>query len=287
MKYFILCFSLIVLPLCTSAEESRNPYWVVGSFDSMQSASEERLRLEYKSGLPIQIATFHESNTRIYRLVVAKNQVSEAQIEAAGIDHWALSFDEKLLEQDVETVVVDYYLVLSSFKQADRAHSFADQLNSKEEQPVEVSMAEVNNETLYRVVHGPFDQRVNSVRDRYNKIVGNDTWWLPTARPEPALIKSEPLMLATASSSLEPSNQGSELRAPEIGEFYVEYCGTKANRAEREAYCSDGQVEKEISKTVELLSLNDRTYVTYCTQASGKDRMKYCTDGFSDRRVGR
>ncbi len=79
MKYFILCFSLIVLPLNASADESRNPYWVVGSFDSMRSASEERRRLEYETGLPIQIATVNEGTT--FRLVVAKTEVSEAQLE--------------------------------------------------------------------------------------------------------------------------------------------------------------------------------------------------------------
>jgi hypothetical protein len=198
-----------------------------------------------------------------------------------------LSFAERLLEHDLETLVMDYYLVLSSFKQADRAQLFADQVNSNEVQPVEVSMTEVNNETRYRVVSGPFDQRISSVRDSYNEIVGNDTWWLLTTRQEPAQIKTEPLMQATAITSLEPSNQDGVLRGPEIGEFYVEYCGNKANRAEREAFCSDGQVEKEISKTVKLLSLNDRNYVTYCTQASGEDRMKYCTDKFSDRRKGK
>ncbi len=197
----------------------------------------------------------------------------------------AESFLEIPLEDNGETGVTDYYLVLSSFKHADRAHSFADQVISTELQPVEVSMTELNDETLYRVVHGPFDQRVDSVRNSYNDIVGNDTWWLLTARPEPA--QSEPVMQATATTSLKPSTQESDRRGPEIGESYVEYCGTKANRAEREAFCSDSQVEREIFKTVELLSLTDRTYVTYCTQASGNDRMKYCTDEFSDWRAGR
>ena len=75
-----------------------------------------------------------------------------------------MSFDESLedtpLEHDVETAVIDYYLVLSNFRQADRAHSFADQVNSREAQPVEVSTTEVDNEKLYRVVHGSFNHRV-------------------------------------------------------------------------------------------------------------------------------
>jgi hypothetical protein len=276
MKYFILCFSLIVLPLNASAEESRKPYWVVGSFDSMQGATDERRRLEYETGLPVQIATVNEGAT--FRIVIAKTAVSEAQLEIEGFEPWTLSFSESFLEIPLEdsgeTGVMDYYLVLSSFKHADRAHSFADQVISSELQSVEVSMTALNDETLYRVVHGPFDQRVDSVRNSYNDIVGNDTWWILTARPEPA--QSESVV-----------SQKSELRGPEIGDSYVEYCGTKANRSEREAFCSDGQIEGEISKTAEFLSLNDRTYVTYCTQAPGKDRMKYCTDEFSDRRLGR
>ena len=286
MKYIILCFSLFVLPLSTIAQESRTPYWVVGSFNSMRSASEEHRRLEDKTGLPIQIATFNKDTTSIYRLVVANSQVSESQLEIEGIEPWTLSFAEKLLEHDLETLAMDYYLVLSSFKHVDRAQLFADQVNLKEVQPVEVSVTEVNNETRYRVVSGPFDQRFSSVRDSYNEIVGHDTWWLLTARSEPAQINTEPVIQATAISPETPI-QESELRGPEIGDSYVKYCGTKANGAEREAFCSDSQVEREISKTVEILGLNDRTYVAFCTKASGDDRMKYCTNEFLDRRTAR
>ena len=271
MKYIILCFPLILLSLTTSAEDLRKPYWAVGRFDSMQDATDERRRLEYETGLPAQIASFNEGAT--FRIVFAKSEVSEAQLDIEGIEPWTLTLTESMLvtplEDDARTFVMDYYLVLSSFEHADRAHLFADQVNSKAVQPVEVSKAEVNNEIRYRVVHGPLNQRANSVRNSYNEIAGNDTWWLLTPRPESVSIQEE------------------ALRGPEIGEVYVAYCGTKANRAEREAFCSDRQVEREISKTVELLSLNDRTYVTYCTQAPGKDRMKYCTDEFSDRRLGR
>jgi hypothetical protein len=208
-----------------------------------------------------------------FRFVIAKSEVSEAQLEIEGVEAWTLTLTESILatplEYDVKTPVMDYYLVLSSFEHAKLAHSFANQVNSKTVQPVEVSKAEVNNKMIYRVVHGPLNQRVNSVRKSYKEIAGNDTWWLLTPRPESVSIQEE------------------ALRGPEIGVAYVAYCGTKANRAEREAFCSDRQVESEISKTVELLSLNERTYVTYCTQAPGKERMKYCTDEFSDRRLGR
>jgi hypothetical protein len=271
MKYIILCFSLILLPMTTNAENPRKPYWAVGSFDSIQDATDERRRFEYETGLPVQIASLNEGTT--FRIVIAKSEVSEAQLEIEGVEPWTLTLTESMLatplEYDAKTLVMDYYLVLSSFEHADRAHLFADQVNSKAVQPVEVSKAEVNNKMHYRVVHGPLNQRVNSVRNSYNEIAGNDTWWLLTPRPESVSIQVE------------------ELRGPEIGEAYVAYCGTKANRAEREAFCSDRQVENEISKTVELLSLNERTYVTYCTQAPGKERMKYCTDEFSDRRLGR
>ena len=257
--------------MTTSAEDPRKPYWAVGSFDSMQDATDERRRLEYETGLPVQIAVLNEGTT--FRIVIAKSEVSEAQLEIEGVEPWILTLTENMLvtprEYDAKTLVMEYYLVLSSFEHADRAHLFADQVNSKAAQPVEVSNAEVNNKMRYRVVHGPLNQRVNSVRNSYKGIAGSDTWWLLAPRPEPASIQEE------------------ELRGPEIGEAYVAYCGTKANRAEREAFCSDRQVEREISKTVEVFSLNERTYVTYCTQAPGKDRMKYCTDEFSDRRLGR
>ena len=257
--------------MITSAEDPRKSYWAVGSSDSMQDATDERQRLEYETGLPAQIASFNEGTT--FRIVIAKSEVTEAQLETKGIVPWTLTLTESMLvsplEYDAKNVVMDYYLVLSSFEHADRAYLLAEQVNSKSVQPVEVAKAEVNNKTRYRVVHGPLSQRVNSVRDSYKEIAGDDTWWLLTARPEIASIQEE------------------ELRGPEIGEAYVEYCGVKANRAEREAFCSDTQVEREISKTVELLSLNERTYVTYCTQAPGKERVKYCTDQFSDRRLGR
>ena len=271
MKYFMLCFSLILIPMITNAEDLRKPYWAIGSFDSMQDATDERRRLEYETDLPAQIASFNEGTT--FRIVIAKSEVSETQLEIEGVEPWTLALTENMLETPLEygvkPLVMEYYLVLSSFGHADRAQLFADQVNSKAVKPVEVSKAEVDNKMRYRVVHGPLNQRVNSVRSSYTEIAGSDTWWLLTPRPEPASIQEE------------------ELRGPEIGEAYVAYCGTKANRAEREAFCSDRQVEREISKTVEVFSLNERTYVTYCTQAPGKDRMKYCTDEFSDRRLGK
>ena len=161
-----------------------------------------------------------------------------------------------------------------------RAELFAEHMRSKEIQSIEVSMAEVNNETYYRVIIGPFDQRVESLRDRHNNIGTSETWWLLEARPEP-------VMQPTAIASLEPSIPESVIRGPEFEESYVEYCATKANAAERDAYCSDGQVVREITKTIELLSMNDRAYSTYCTNAPGRARMRYCTDGFSDRRADR
>ena len=78
MKYFILCFSLIVLPQNASAEESRKPYWVVGSFDSMQDATDERRRLEYETGLPIQIASVNEGTTFRIHLPAAPRDVEVA-----------------------------------------------------------------------------------------------------------------------------------------------------------------------------------------------------------------
>ena len=294
MKFIILCFSLVLLPLTTSAGESRQPYWVIGSFISWQNATNERHRLENKSGIPILIAT-SDGQTRRHRLVVAKNLVSETRIKDEGITPWTLSVAESELEipmqadeaHKVETATVNYYLVLSSFRNVVQADSFADRMHARNIQPVEISIADVNNKTFYRVIYGPFDKKVESIRDRYNDIGDNKTWWLAEPKREPVQVEPEPEMQPTAIASLDALVPESMLKGPEPGEYYAEYCSIKANAAERDAYCSDDQVGQELTQTLELLSMNNRDFAMFCTNAPGRDRMRFCTNAFSDRRVDR
>ncbi len=294
MKIIILCFSLVLLSLTTSAEESRQPYWVIGSFNSWQSATNERRRLEHEIKMPVFIASSGDQ-THKYRLVVAKNLVSETRIKDEGITPWTLSVAESELEipmqaddaDKVETGAMNYYLVLSSFRHVVQADSFADQMHARNIQPIEVSIAEVSNETFYRVIYGPFDKRIESIRDRYNDIGDNKTWWLVEPKREPAQVDPEPEMQPTAIASLDTSTPESMFKRPGPGEFYAEYCSMKANAAERDAYCSDDQVGQELTQTLRILSMNNRDYAMFCMNAPGRDRTRFCTNAFSDRRVGR
>lgn len=77
------------------------------------------------------------------------------------------------------------------------------------------------------------------------------------------------------------------LKGPERGESYAEYCSMKANAFERDAYCSDDQITRELTQTLELLSMNSRHLTVFCTNVRGKRRTRFCTNVFSDRRVGR
>ncbi len=182
---------------------------------------------------------------------------------------------------------MNYYLVLSSFRHVVQADSFADQMHARNIQPVEVSIAEVNNEIFYRVIYGPFDKRIESIRDRYNDVGDNKTWWLMAPKRKPVQVETDPEMQPTAIASLDASTPENILKKPEPGESYAEYCSMKANAAERNAYCSDDQVSEELTQTLQLLSMNNRDYTMFCTNAPGRDRTIFCTDAFSDRRVGR
>lgn len=77
------------------------------------------------------------------------------------------------------------------------------------------------------------------------------------------------------------------LKGPERGESYAEYCSMNTNAAERDAYCSDDQITRELTQTLELLSMNSRDYTVFCTNVRGKHRMRFRANAFSDRRVGR
>ncbi len=94
-------------------------------------------------------------------------------------------------------------------------------------------------------------------------------------------------MQAIAIASVDTSMPGTILKGPERGQSYAEYYSMKANAAERDAYCSDDQMTQELTQTLELLSMNNRDYTVFHTNAPGRHRLRFCTNAFSDRSVGR
>ncbi len=121
---------------------------------------------------------------------------------------------------------MNYYLVLGSFKNAQAAEIFADEMNSKEIEPVEVSMTELDGGVVHRVVHGPFSEKDPSAQSRLADLGIDRIWWLIEERPDNRLAE-----LAKRDEILLMSHRE-----------YAIFC-VRGSNGERTKYCNDEMLD--------------------------------------------
>lgn len=98
MKNILFCCCCLVTIFSVQAAEQQ--YWVLGSFTVLAGASKERGRLENITGLPVHIATFTDSYTTRYRLVVQRSddQDQRQMLRMYGVAAWRMSIDPQQID---------------------------------------------------------------------------------------------------------------------------------------------------------------------------------------------
>ena len=172
---------------------------------------------------------------------------------------------------------MEHYLVLASFMDERLADLFANQMSLQANKPIDVSRSQVGNDTAYRVILGPYDEKLASIESLFVGLGLNQTWWL-------SIDSSQAMKMVPETMLAEMLNSEKELRMPLPGEHYLEFCAMRANGLERDEFCSDDQVAAEVAKYFAVLSMSERDYVSYCISAPGRERPVYCSDQFWDKK---
>jgi hypothetical protein len=202
------------------------------------------------------------------------------------------------------------YLVLATFRDTRLVDHFIDRMGPQLDKPVKVSTLKIDERTIYRVMIGPFDKKLTRIQNQYADFGLSGIWWLSVnagelkhfesdsmvawvnevpARPakpvaalpvvvEPAIV-AQTIVTQTTVKPVVASNADSNPMS--LGER-LEFCATEANAREVEQLCSNRKIKAKVVKYLELLTMPDREYFTYCAKAPGSERPLYCTDRFSD-----
>jgi len=297
MAKTVLAICFFILSISVAAEETSKRYWVVGSFASAVSAQKELKRLEYRIR-PIRIVVAKSGNKTRYRLLVSDGVYSQHQepLRKFGIEPWQTSMTPGEMGAPMVTAKLganlNYVLVLAGFRDKKYAEQHAEKLKADTNEPVRVIEAPIGDSDYYRVVSGPYDAEIAGVRDQFVLMGIDDAWWLdvpalvthvPALMPESALAQPEQAVVSEYVSSQIPVveasvntiPEGMVLRSPEAGESYIDYCVKKANAAEREQYCRDGEFVPKMVYRVE--SMGETALFKFCaTEATGTERRLYC-----------
>lgn len=288
----VFCGVLLVV-FVLIANAASTGFWVVGSFESLASATTEKRRLEGVSGLPVRIGTSNRGDVTSYRLLVEKDSAPELQKEKlidAGVSPWTVSVDSNVMDlsaDDVSNATWAQYLVLAGFRSEERAHQFVEQMNTNGISDLMLDEIALRGAPYFRVLYGPFDTKGNDVREQVRAMGITDAWWVTKAveqqvaatQPE-AVIEIAPReeQRITVPPEPEPALQVS---APRPGESYFDYCVKRANSAERDRYCKDGQFLSAAVRGEQARqgALNQEQYFVFCTtQADAHQRKTHCTD---------
>lgn len=91
-KKIILLFSML-LTVSSFAVNAAGNYWVLGSFEAVNSAMAEAEKLRNKTGLDIQVAKYNVAGTTYNRLIVAKDGSGSQRQALAMLEEkpWTLS----------------------------------------------------------------------------------------------------------------------------------------------------------------------------------------------------
>ncbi|HIG41535.1 MAG: hypothetical protein ABGY96_01500 [bacterium] len=138
-------------------------------------------------------------NLELYPWMLAVSQISlagEAAVKEAAVKKEMVAAVEPEPVKKVEPVAIpepvnvpvvpvkvelppqDHYLVLASYAEARLAELFVNQMGSDMDAPMNINKVQFANKTSYRVVLGPFDEQLDSVRARYNSLGLSEIWWL-------------------------------------------------------------------------------------------------------------
>lgn len=296
-KTSVICGVLLVV-FAFFANAASTGFWVVGSFDSLASATTEKRRVEGVSGLPVRIGTFNRDNVTSYRLLVEKDSTPELQREKlidAGVSPWTLTVDSNVMDlsaEDVSNAKWAQYLVLAGFRNEARAHQFVEQMNSNGISDLMLDEIVLQGTPYFRVLYGPFDTKGNDVREQVRTMGITDAWWVtkaveqPVADSQPEAVieiapKKEQRIMVPEPAPTPVPEPALQVSAPRPGESYFDYCIKRANSAERERYCKDGQFLSAAVRGEQARqgALNQEQYFVFCTtQADAHQRKTHCTD---------
>jgi hypothetical protein len=181
-----------------------------------------------------------------------------------------------------ESAEVDYYLIIGSFRNKDRADKALAMFAKRSVDKLAIQKAEAFGETWHRVAHGPYDVINNSLKTEFVAIGVHDAWWLQIERLVAAVeITPAPAAVVVDEPSITP---------PRADESYIHYCVSKANAAERNIYCSDsdfsalGEIEKSSATLAQVQQgLGDspkelQALAGFCLlKANASQRATYCS----------
>ncbi len=180
--------------------------------------------------------------------------------------------------------VVDYYLIIGSFRSKNRADKALAMFARRSVDKLAIQKAEAFGEAWHRVAHGPYDTVSNSLKDEFVAIGVHDAWWLQKIRTMTVTL------VVTEEPTTPRAVEEKQITRPRAGDSYISYCVQKANAPERAIYCSDsdfntlGELEKNSATLAEVQQgLGDspeelRALAGFCLlKATASQRATHCS----------
>jgi hypothetical protein len=293
MKALPILGAAVLLTSLTSngfAEEMAVRYWVVGSFETLVSATRESARIENITGLPVRIARFDLATGRLYRLVIAQDSNPVAQkrtLEAEGIDTWSVPLSARQLDFDQPVDATDtsvaYHLIIGAYKDRERASDHVATLRDRGTSNAVVLEA---GSGLFRVGLGPFSGRDRDAKRRADSLGVSGAWWLETVEAMAPKKSIPPVEQEVAKRSMRRSvtkpekpvepkrsavGRARPINPPKPGESYIDYCAGRATARERAMFCENGRFSSRVTD-----GASGSTLIEFCASASASERAKYC-----------
>lgn len=292
MRAFIMVLALLVMSAVARADGAAASYWVVGSYDRLADARVGRLEVQKSLGEQVKIVRFDQADGTLYRLVVPATYDQTAQrsrMEAAGLSPWRVSADNGGFSfvNELQDQKIEYRLVVGSFSTDYAANEFARSLKKLGFSGLTTQAVDTGTMIRYRVMSGPYERRVSSVRDEAERMGIPDAWWvrvpgesepiMATAKPA---VPAKPSALARHSAPVEVN-----ITPPAPGEDIMKYCAEKANAREREIYCTNEKLLVPIHREMVMNGARGPVYINFCTEeATAAERHIYCNNAEFQRR---
>jgi len=208
----------------------------------------------------------------------------------------------------------DHYLILASFRDADLVDLFINRMSPQVDKPIRVAKLQFEEITVYRAMIGPFDKKLTRIQNQYASLGLRGIWWISVTGGEPMHFEpdtmiakaveapaipeepaapmesagaAEPTVAVAPAVVEEPVGASKDRRMQMSVEDLVEFCAMKANAMERQELCSDKQINVKLGSYVDVSTMGDRDYFSYCSKATGKERTLYCTDRIADAKANR
>lgn len=292
MKNFIMVLVLSIASAGAFADGVAARYWVVGSYNRLTDARIGRLELQRSLGEQVEIGRFDQADGTRYRLVIPATYdqtVQLSRMKAAGLSPWIMSADNSGFSfvNDSRDQKIEYRLVVGSFSTEYAADEFARSLKLRGFDGLTTLAMDTGTMIRYRVMSGPFDYRVSSMRDKAERAGITDSWWIKVpGESEPVMTTAEPVAPAKPAAPARPAAPVEvTVTPPAPGEDIMKYCAEKANSREREIYCTNKKLLVSVHREMVMNGARGPVYINFCTEeATAAERRIYCNNAEFDKR---